>query len=123
MSAPSFILDQGLPRSASRLLQEAGIAAVHVADLSMSRAPDEHILDLAGQRGAVVVTLDSDFSALLAARRASEPSVIHLRMQHLDVRRCGALLVALIPQVSEALGLGAVVSVSSKGYRIRRLPF
>nr|WP_258003931.1 DUF5615 family PIN-like protein [Fischerella thermalis] len=39
-----LLLDQGLPRSAATLLSEAGIDAVHVAEIGLSAADDRDIL-------------------------------------------------------------------------------
>jgi predicted nuclease of predicted toxin-antitoxin system len=49
-----LLLDQGLPRSAARLLTEAGWDVVHVADIGMSRSDDGDILRRAWpRRGSV----------------------------------------------------------------------
>ncbi len=48
-------------------------------DLGLVGAPDTEIFDLAAADGGVVVTADSDFSMLLAARRRVGPSAILLR--------------------------------------------
>ena len=117
-----LVLDQGLPRGAVRGLCEAGHDAVHVGELGMSRSTDTSISALAAEQGRVVVTLDSDFAKLLAVSRASGPSVIHLRLQHLDVAATGALLLRVLPEVEQDLESGAVVSVSKRGVRVRPLP-
>ena len=49
----------------------------------MAMAKDEVILAEGETRGAIVVTLDSDFHALLALSSASLPSVIRIRTQGL----------------------------------------
>ncbi|MHB8865499.1 MAG: DUF5615 family PIN-like protein [Pirellulaceae bacterium] len=58
-----FLLDQGLPRSTVQHLQGMGLQSVHVGDLGLTAATDETILNTGRDRGAVVVTLDSDFHA------------------------------------------------------------
>ncbi|NET57980.1 MAG: hypothetical protein F6K47_18040 [Symploca sp. SIO2E6] len=42
-----LLLDQGLPRSASILLREAGIDTIHVAEIGLSSAEDSEILQKA----------------------------------------------------------------------------
>ncbi|MHB0961465.1 MAG: DUF5615 family PIN-like protein [Pirellulaceae bacterium] len=58
-----FLLDQGLPRSTVQHLQGMRLQSVHVGDLGLTAATDETILNTGRDRGAVVVTLDSDFHA------------------------------------------------------------
>jgi len=76
-----LLLDQGLPRSAAGLLRARGLDVAHVGELGLSHASDSEILEVSRQRGAVVVTLDADFHALLAHAGATSPSVIRLRVQ------------------------------------------
>jgi len=57
-----LLLDQGLPRSAARLLCDAGIDAEHTGECGSSMASDSSILEYARDRDRIVVTLDSDFT-------------------------------------------------------------
>lgn len=59
-----LLLDQGLPRSAAILLSEAGIDAIHVAQIGLSAAEDTEILQKAQEEERIVVTLDADFHAI-----------------------------------------------------------
>ncbi|HTY25070.1 MAG TPA: DUF5615 family PIN-like protein [Desulfomonilaceae bacterium] len=78
-----LLLDQGLPRSAVRLLQEAGIDAVHVAEIGYSTADDAAILQKGRHEDRIIVTLDADFATLLAISRSTSPSVIRIRLEGL----------------------------------------
>lgn len=69
------------------------------------------------------ITADSDFGMLLAMRRATIPSVVHLR----DVAERGpdehlALLVANLPQIAADLEAGAIASLSPARLSVRDLP-
>ena len=74
-----LLIDANLSPRVAEGLRSAGYDAGHVADLDMVTATDEQIFDRAVADDLVVVTADSDFGKLLALRRASNPSVIHVR--------------------------------------------
>jgi predicted nuclease of predicted toxin-antitoxin system len=87
-----LMLDHGLPRSTVRHLADMGITSGHVADLGMATATDAQILDSARERQAVVVTLDSDFHALLATARAVGPSDVRIRIEGLTGEPLASIL-------------------------------
>lgn len=117
-----LLLDQGLPRSASNLLVEAGIDAIHVSDISLSAADDKEILQHAREDDRIIVTLDADFHALLALSSASSPSVIRIRVERLRAQALTNLVLRVIDEFTEYLQQGAVVTVESTRFRMRRLP-
>ena len=117
-----LLLDQGLPRSTVPHLAEMGIAAEHVGDLGMVTASDAQILEAARDRQAVVVTLDSDFHALLATARAVNPSVVRIRIEGLKGEQLAPILEQVLDVAGTELESGAVVSVTTDRIRVRRLP-
>jgi predicted nuclease of predicted toxin-antitoxin system len=117
-----LLLDQGLPRSATVLLSEAGIDAVHVAEIGRSDAEDAVILQKGQEEGRVVVTLDADFHTLLALAAATSPSVIRIRIERLRAQALTDLLLTVISECEEDLEAGAAVTVEPTRIRIRRLP-
>ena len=117
-----LLLDQGLPVGAARLLRERGWDVVHVSERGLSRASDADLLLLAAEEHRVAVTLDADFPMLVTLERRNQPSVIHLRLQPLDLRRCAAVLEEIVPSLLAELQAGAIVSVRESGTRVRRLP-
>ena len=117
-----LVLDQGLPRSTVQHLAARQIAAEHVGDLGLGAATDTEILATALRQNAVVVTLDSDFHHLLAASRASLPSVIRIRIEGLRGIQLATILVQVLTVASTELSAGAVVSVTTNRIRVRSLP-
>jgi len=89
------LLDQGLPRSAAKLLSAAGWDVAHVGDLGLSRAEDSRILERARQEERTCVTLDADFHALLATSEAKSPSVVRIRREGLNGKAICDLLLML----------------------------
>lgn len=117
-----FLLDQGLPRSTVSHLQNQGITAEHVGDLDLAAASDATILATGRERDAIVVTLDSDFHALLATSNASSPSVIRIRMEGLKGDGVANIIRQVIEAIQEDLIAGAAVTVTDRRIAVRRLP-
>ena len=96
---------------------------LHVGDHGLPAARDVEIFEWAHLHDAVIVTPDSDFAMLLAIRRASKLSVVHIR----DVADRppvvhSALLIANLDSIAEPLRAGAIVSLSPTHLRVRDLP-
>jgi predicted nuclease of predicted toxin-antitoxin system len=117
-----FLLDQGLPRSTVQHLQGMGLQSVHVGNLGLAAATDETILNAGRDRGAIVVTLDSDFHALLARSKASAPSVIRIRIQGLKGDGVARVIQQVVQAVEGDLLAGAAVTVTERRLALRRLP-
>ena len=117
-----LLLDQGLPRSTVRHVADMGVVAEHVGDLGLARAADAHILDVARERQAVVVTLDADFHTLLATSHAASPSVVRIRIESLNGEQLSSLLMQVLAVASAEIKAGAVVSVTARRIRVRMLP-
>jgi predicted nuclease of predicted toxin-antitoxin system len=117
-----LVLDQGLPRSAVQILGGAGHDVVHVGDVGMSRAKDSEIVAFALERGAVVITLDADFHAILARSGARGPSVVRLRVQGKSGEEVCAILLNVIAAFRADLERGAIVTADETRARLRLLP-
>lgn len=74
-----FLLDQFISPGVATLLNGAGHDAAHLRDYGMQSAEDPAILILAEKEGRVLVTADSDFSAILTLGRRRKPSCIIFR--------------------------------------------
>lgn len=118
-----LLLDANLSPRLAESMRAAGFDAVHAFDLGLVTATDDEIFDRAAAEGLVVVTADSDFGSLLALRRTTSPSVVHLRhvAEMLPADHLG-LLIANLPQVADELERGAIVSLSPTRLAVRQLP-
>ncbi|HEV2892046.1 MAG TPA: DUF5615 family PIN-like protein [Frankiaceae bacterium] len=117
------LLDNNLSPRLVALLGDAGWDAVHVRDLDLAAASDANVLAAARDAGRVLVSGDTDFGALLAASRATAPSVVLVR--RVTGRRAEAMaatLLANLSPLSEDLDSGAVVALGDDSVRVRRLP-
>jgi len=117
-----WLLDQGLPRSAANYLNDSGHEAIHVGDIGMASASDSSILELAAKERRIIVTLDSDFHALLAVSGAGGPSVIRIREEGLKGEALALLVSAIALQHEGALLSGCVMSYQDGKIRHRSLP-
>ena len=117
-----LLLDQGLPRSSARLLRETGIDTVHVSELGHSTSVDAAILERGREEDRTIVTLDTDFHALLALSGAISPSVIRIRIEGLKGEATADLIRTVLTQCEQDLEQGAVVTVERRRIRIRKLP-
>lgn len=118
-----FLIDNALSPVIAERLTAAGHDAVHLCDYSMQAGTDAEVPTRAEQEGRVVVSADTDFGTLLAARRTRSPSVVLFRG---DVPRRpdrqAALLLANLERVHEDLKTGVVVVIEPGRMRVRALP-
>jgi len=117
-----LLLDQGLPRSLAKLLQDAGIDAEHVGDLGMSAAKDAEILEYSKNNERIIITLDSDFHTLLALGLEHNPSVVRIRIEGLKAIDYLPIIKTVFEQCEEDLKQGCVISVQESQIRVRCLP-
>jgi predicted nuclease of predicted toxin-antitoxin system len=108
----------------TRALSKSGLDAVHVGDVGLLTAPDRSILDYAAANNLVIVSADSDFGEMLAARRgATRPSVVLLRSaDRLTSDDQAVLLATNLPAVADDLETGAIVTIARGRMRVRSLP-
>src|SRR6266481_342128 len=74
-----FLADMGISQQTVRWLREKGYDAVHLREEGLQRATDEAVLNKALNEARIVLTLDLDFSDLVASGRKL-PSVISFRL-------------------------------------------
>lgn len=117
-----ILLDQGLPRSAAKILGIQGWDVLHTGEIGLSNASDREIIEYARKEGRVVITLDADFHAILAVENAREPSVIRIRQEGLRGDALSELIEKIWPKIQTQLETGALVTVTEKSIRVRKIP-
>ncbi len=118
-----LLVDENLSPRVARLLREAGHDAPHVVEVGLGNTDDPLILAEAADDARIIVTADTDFGALLAARGTSSPSVVMLRSSdHLTPDEQAQLIVTVLTRVGDELEDGAIASVTPERIRLRILP-
>jgi predicted nuclease of predicted toxin-antitoxin system len=103
-------------------LRGLGFEAVHLHELGLDRLPDAEIVEKARRERYVVLTHDLGFGELLALSGAKLPTVVIFRLQSMRPINVNRYLQLLIGEHREALAAGAILSVSERHIRVRRLP-
>jgi len=68
-----FLVDHNLSHRVCPELQAAGHDVVHVQAVALHDVDDVEVLEFAVRERRIIVTSDTDFGSLLAARRSSTP--------------------------------------------------
>lgn len=116
-------MDQCLSADLAEGLVTAGHDAAHVSAYGLSRAADEEILARAVVEDRVLISADTDFGGLLAARDSALPSVILFRRRsRRRPHEQAMILLSNLEALEEDLSAGAIAVIDDHGIRIRRLP-
>ena len=117
-----FIADMPIPQATVTHLKKEGHDIYHLQDKGLSKAKDSEILRIARSEGRIVLTMDLDFGALLAADKEQLPSVIIFRLEYNRPQNVNSLLKHYLKEVKEDLLAGAIVIFEESRVRVRRLP-
>jgi len=117
-----FLLDMGLAQSTASYLRSRGRDAVHLRDRGLQRLDDQEIVELARTEARIVLTHDLDFGRIVALAGAKAPSVITFRLSDMRPGRVNLVLGRVLERSASALEVGALISVTDRGVRVRLLP-
>jgi predicted nuclease of predicted toxin-antitoxin system len=117
-----LLVDQNLGRRTSALLRELGHEALDTRELGLPTASDSKILDVALADSRIIVTLDSDFHAMLATQGLPGPSTILLRLHVPTAREASTLIHSVCERFEQELLNGCMVTADADSVRLRRLP-
>ena len=122
MTQLRFVADMNISPKTVAHLRQQGWDILRVSQVLPMDAEDSEILEFARQQNRVVVTQDLDFSSLLALGGYAKPSLITFRLLVSDPETITRKLLAIVPQIEDALEEGCAVTINDLTARVRRLP-
>ena len=117
-----ILIDMNLSPSWARVLNEAGMEAIHWSEVGPATTPDPAIMAYATANGFVILTNDLDFGIALATTNTERPSVAQIRGEDLRPVSIGNHVVLALQQVQVELEAGALLTIDPKRTRLRILP-
>jgi predicted nuclease of predicted toxin-antitoxin system len=117
-----FLADMGLAQSTVAFLRAQGHDAVHLRDQGLQQLEDIEIVQKARAEGRVILTHDLDFGRIVALGGARVPSMITFRLSDMRPSQVNQFLITVLERFTEQLEMGALVSVTDGGIRVRSLP-
>jgi predicted nuclease of predicted toxin-antitoxin system len=118
-----FLVDENLSPRLAILLVDAGHDADHVARVGLAASDDATLLEFADSTQAVIISADTEFSALLSRTTRTAPSVVLFRrLADRRPEQQARLILDNLDQFAEALEQGAIVVFMDERIRVRRLP-
>jgi len=116
-----FLLDQDVYAVTARFLRDLGHDVVQVAQIGLSQAEDEELLEVAQEQERIFVTRDRDFGNLVFVK-AIGTSVLYLRMLPSVVNSVHSELERVLKTYSEEELAEVFVVVEPDRHRVRKLP-
>lgn len=117
-----ILIDMNLSPSWARVLNKAGIEAIHWSEIGLATTPDPAIMAYATANGFVILTNDLDFGIALAIANREKPSVAQIRGEDLRPVSIGNQVVQALRQMQVELEAGALLTIDPKRTRLRLLP-
>ncbi len=117
-----FLVDMALPPALADRLKERGHDAIHAFRIGLHRAPDESILERAGEEERIVVTADLDYPRLLALAEADKPGLILFRGGNWNEHDAFERLAKVFDTVPEKELAHSIIVIERRRIRRRKLP-
>jgi predicted nuclease of predicted toxin-antitoxin system len=117
-----FLADMGISLRTVEWLREKGYNVVHLSEEGLQKLPDPEVLEKTRLENRILLTIDLDFTQLLAISRSLLPSVVLFRLGNENYNQINDCLDVLLEEYVDDLQSGVMISVSSKSFRVRKLP-
>ena len=118
-----IVVDMNLSHNWIAPLAFADHEAIHWSSVGPGNAPDETIMALAKLNDHVVLTADLGFGGRLVRAADTGPSVVQLRGAVTLAAVAADTVISAISASHSALASGAILTVETTGFRVRRLSY
>ena len=116
-----LLLDNSVSWRVARDLRKSGHDCAHIGDLGLASVDDAEVYKRACAERRVLLTQDSDFSAIHASTGA-RTGVVLLRMSNGNPAAQARVLLTNLPQIEEALSAAAFVTIEDELIHIQQAP-
>jgi predicted nuclease of predicted toxin-antitoxin system len=117
-----FLIDNSLSPRLASLLGELGHDAVHLRSFGKQDAEDLEVFEIAASQDRVIVAQDTDFGAIIAARRSTKLSLTLFRREDHSTEGSFAIPRDNLSTIEHDLSAGAIVVIDDTRIRVRALP-
>ncbi len=114
-----FKIDENLPAQASRLLRSAGHNALSVLEQKMGGRPDGEVAAVCKAEARILVTLDTDFSNIVAYPPKDFAGIAVLRPEEQSMATVLAFVQRMLDAMQTEAPEGKLWIVESQRIRIR----
>jgi predicted nuclease of predicted toxin-antitoxin system len=114
----NFILDENVPRSIKRLLQEKGHNALILDDLNKRGISNGEVAQLSIKKKAIIITFDSDFLKLKKNIEA-EIRAIYIDLHPRDPKIACNLLKTHLDSCLDLLKVPKIIILIKEGYFVK----
>jgi predicted nuclease of predicted toxin-antitoxin system len=114
----NFLADEGVDRQIVDRLREEGHSVLYVAEMDPG-IDDDEVLNIANEKGALLLTADKDFGELVHRQKRLTAGVLLIRLAGLSPTRKAEAVTSAIEQHTKEL-TNAFAVVTPGKIRIRR---
>lgn len=115
-----FLLDQDVYGVTAKFLEKSEYDFIRVADIGLSQASDEKILQIAREQNRILITRDRDYGNLVFVKSLGA-GVIYLRMLPTNLNAVHVELIKVLKIYAEQQLSQSFVVVEFNGHRLRKI--